>query len=69
MPKPPKIEFEKETFWMVGCKKCDKPNFNIFFNGKNRFIAKCQDCGNIKEIIIKNITTDKPIKCFDARLF
>lgn len=59
----PKIEIDGVTYYQVGCRKCGKGEWKIFYDGKKYFAFQCE-CGNTLELAkakLQNKPDEKPI--------
>jgi len=56
----PKIEWEGKEMYQVACKKCRKPDWGIFSDGKG-FVAGCSSCGHQIKLKI-DVLKHKPDK-------
>jgi translation initiation factor 2 beta subunit (eIF-2beta)/eIF-5 len=63
----PKITIEGKEYYMVGCKICVIPEWNLYHDGKE-FVIKCKKCGNTQKLTKKNVR-DKPVEIYERRFF
>ena len=54
----PNIEIAGKKYWLVGCRKCQSAEWNLYMNGEGKFVARCVICEHTEGIELPNVTTE-----------